>query len=305
MPSSYIFATVIICFPIIIALAFWYGVRGSGKKAKKIVFEEYIAHFAPEDAEVSWNDINIQSSNIDNFRAVGGYSTADGKKMKRGLYFRSGSLHDADKEDIRLLENLQIRTIIDVRSASESSRNKDRLPSGVRFFNCPSDNHEGVIDENGVGALFHRNKLEEHVKREYLINIQDGAKNYARMFEILADEGNVPVLVHCEQGKDRTGIFTALLLDLLGVRRQTIIAEYSLSNYSGERLFRKMKERDTVLKRMDVDLEEIKMFAVSNPVWISTVLKWVDDHGGTEAYLVNRGGMDPEAISRIKDIYLE
>lgn len=45
---------------------------------------------------------------------------------------------------------------------------------------------------------------------------------------ILANTG--PVLYHCTAGKDRTGVFSAILLSLLDVPRETIYQDYLLSN---------------------------------------------------------------------------
>jgi len=43
-------------------------------------------------------------------------------------------------------------------------------------------------------------------------------------------QGDVPVLVHCAAGKDRTGIAVALLLAVLDVPRETIVEDYLLTN---------------------------------------------------------------------------
>jgi protein-tyrosine phosphatase len=52
---------------------------------------------------------------------------------------------------------------------------------------------------------------------------------YRRMFaELLA--GHAPLAFNCSAGKDRTGIGAALLLTALGVPRETVIADYLLSN---------------------------------------------------------------------------
>jgi protein-tyrosine phosphatase len=43
-------------------------------------------------------------------------------------------------------------------------------------------------------------------------------------------EGDVPILVHCAAGKDRTGIAIALLLATLDVPHETIVEDYLLTN---------------------------------------------------------------------------
>ena len=50
------------------------------------------------------------------------------------------------------------------------------------------------------------------------------------MFEIFADAGRHPIVLHCTAGKDRTGVSTAFLLSVLGVDRALIEADYILTN---------------------------------------------------------------------------
>jgi protein-tyrosine phosphatase len=51
---------------------------------------------------------------------------------------------------------------------------------------------------------------------------------YAAMFHRIA-AGQLPLLVHCTAGKDRTGVATAVLLTTLGVPRQTVVEDYELT----------------------------------------------------------------------------
>src|SRR5438874_453262 len=45
--------------------------------------------------------------------------------------------------------------------------------------------------------------------------------------ELLSEDETLPAVVHCTAGKDRTGVLVALLLDLLGVAREQIVADYA------------------------------------------------------------------------------
>uniref|UniRef100_A0A1X7U3Y2 Tyrosine specific protein phosphatases domain-containing protein n=1 Tax=Amphimedon queenslandica TaxID=400682 RepID=A0A1X7U3Y2_AMPQE len=46
---------------------------------------------------------------------------------------------------------------------------------------------------------------------------------------LLSHEENLPVLIHCVYGKDRTGVLVALILDCIGVERETIAMDYASS----------------------------------------------------------------------------
>jgi protein-tyrosine phosphatase len=53
---------------------------------------------------------------------------------------------------------------------------------------------------------------------------------YTRFFEILLASEGKPVLWHCTQGKDRTGVAAMLLLTALGLEEDTILDEYMRTN---------------------------------------------------------------------------
>ena len=62
------------------------------------------------------------------------------------------------------------------------------------------------------------------------INIIDHAQTpVLRVLEIIADERNHPVLIHCTHGKDRTGVIVSLVLGCLGETREQILYDYEKS----------------------------------------------------------------------------
>src|SRR6516165_11019553 len=63
----------------------------------------------------------------------------------------------------------------------------------------------------------------------YRVLAYEQAASYRELFLRVAD-GALPLLFHCSVGKDRTGIAAALLLELLGVPRATIIEDYLLTD---------------------------------------------------------------------------
>jgi protein-tyrosine phosphatase len=64
----------------------------------------------------------------------------------------------------------------------------------------------------------------------YLYIVERSAPGIVELLELLGRPNAAPALVHCTAGKDRTGLTIALLLELLGVPRATIVADYVASN---------------------------------------------------------------------------
>src|SRR6185437_1714772 len=55
----------------------------------------------------------------------------------------------------------------------------------------------------------------------------------AAILRRIADAPEGPVLVHCWAGKDRTGLVSALLLELAGVPREIVAGDYAMSEEYG------------------------------------------------------------------------
>ena len=66
-------------------------------------------------------------------------------------------------------------------------------------------------------------------------------KNIKRTFfsalKILSDERNLPAMINCAHGKDRTGIVSAMVLGVLGKTNTEIAENYALSQVSDIDLF--------------------------------------------------------------------
>ena len=166
-----------------------------------------------------------------NFRDIGGYLNQDGRRVKKGLYFRAGRQDRMTNKDLAQLSDLNISTQIDLRK-KEEVLDQGRGPledMGAKYINI------SVIPEGGSEKL---NKLVGDTGisgKRYLGYLEFGPTSWLRLFGILAEEENLPVLLHCTAGKDRTGVSTAFLLSVLGVSRDIIEADYLLTNLDTER----------------------------------------------------------------------
>ena len=166
-----------------------------------------------------------------NFRDIGGYLNKDGRRIKKGLYFRAGRQDRMTDKDLAQLSDLNISTQIDLRK-QEEVLDQGRGPleaMGANYINI------AVIPEGGSDKL---NKLVGDTGisgKRYLGYLEFGPTSWLRLFGILAEEKNLPVLLHCTAGKDRTGVSTAFLLSVLGINRDIIEADYLLTNLDTER----------------------------------------------------------------------
>ena len=169
-------------------------------------------------------------ASADNFRDVAGpgdgYPTADGGRVRRGVFYRSNELQLTDA-DAATLAGLGITRIHDLRGTLEVEAHPDVSVRGatwvhVEVSGIPMEMVSGLAD---VAAA-------ERVMREVyvaFVRSPEARASYATLLTHLAT-APLPQLFHCTAGKDRTGWAAALLLEIAGVDRETILADYLLTN---------------------------------------------------------------------------
>ena len=164
-----------------------------------------------------------------NFRDLGGYRTADGRRVRWRRLFRSDSLHRATEADAgHLVDELGVVTVIDLRTSVERERGG---PVGVEARHPVRGFHLPLVDQ-----LFARPEQETALPRPdnmgdaYVAMLGLGGSNVAAVLRALAEPGALPAVLFCAVGKDRTGALSALLLSLLGVTDDDVVADYALTD---------------------------------------------------------------------------
>ena len=76
--------------------------------------------------------------NVFNFRDLGGIPTADGRKVKSGLFFRSGLLDFANDNDIAFLKTLDLLEVFDYRDRDEVDKNKEYIYERIGAKHFPT-----------------------------------------------------------------------------------------------------------------------------------------------------------------------
>ncbi len=177
-----------------------------------------------------------------NFRDLGGLKTKDGRSVKSGLLFRSAQpALNLDSESIAGIEELNLDTIFDLR---DPKCIKGRVDYQFKYTEYVNLSVLGEIDDKfrmgelDFDAIDVANwdyvnptvKDFRHKYREYLKLYEEipFSNAFAKIFEAL--DRHEKILVHCQGGKDRTGIFFFILLKALGVNENDILKDFFLSN---------------------------------------------------------------------------
>jgi len=234
-----------------------------------------------------------------NFRDIGGYLNQDGKRVKKGLYFRAGRQDRMSDKDLSQLSDLKISTQIDLRKPDEVlDQGKGPLEAmGTKYINIAvipeggSDQLSRLVGDTGISG------------KRYLGYLEFGPTSWLRLFGILANEDNLPVVLHCTAGKDRTGVSTAFLLSVLGVSREVIEADYLLTNLDTERQADFIES--TVGYPEGYDRERMMAVAGVPETAMKDFLDGVESKWGTVVEYLEKIGATQEQMDAIRANFLE
>jgi protein-tyrosine phosphatase len=178
--------------------------------------------FAPAQAYLDEVGLEraLHIAGVHNARDLGGLTGTRGI-VRRGRVLRSAALDQLTPDGARTLAGLGVRTVFDLRTREE----REQAPS--RLSAAPELAAVDVVVFDYLGTLA---DLPAGQMEMYLHLVERSASGIVSLFEYLGRPGAAPALVHCTAGKDRTGLTIALLLELLGVPRAAIVADYVASN---------------------------------------------------------------------------
>jgi protein-tyrosine phosphatase len=206
-----------------------------------------------------------------NFRDLGGHPTSQSKRVRGNMVFRSAHLAEVPEESpirsagLRTVVTLQSRTEISILGPPHADVLREvrweHIPIGDRWFR-------------------EREPISLIPGREHHAIIHDFREDWRTFFNILAERDVYPLLFHCSAGRDRTGVGAAMLLELLGVSRERIVADFLESNV----VFPKMPLAATQLE---------------------PVFELIDESGGIEAFMTAGIGLDRAVLEAIREDLLE
>lgn len=247
-----------------------------------------------------------------NFRELGGYIADEGKTVKWGQIFRGIPTcllsSDADR---KLLDSLNLRLILDLRSEEEAAKQPDYVPDGARLVRicglCHPDGTEIAFSPADKEKLLKGRLDEDHNMADAMYEqMLFGNKAFKELFRAL-EAGETPILFHCSAGKDRTGVAAMLILLALGASEEVIAKDFLQSNVCRRpELEAIWAEHADEIAANPAQKEHYLGIAGVYPESVPLVLNTIrDKFGSGDAYLEAEYGLTPARLMRLRRMYLE
>lgn len=244
----------------------------------------------------------MQCLKFDGLRNARDLSQFDNIKEKKLI--RSEELNKLSNDDIKKLqEDYNVKVVIDLRTKKER-KHKDKMIPNAKYYYLPISNYKDLKNISDKKLRKHKNglfpNLPEYYKR--LVSI-DKKEFWTDLFNIFLNEGNDgAILWHCVQGKDRTGVVTAVLYNCLGIDEDKIMEDYLYTNVNSKVPF-KYRMISIIFWFIRMRKEFIMLFTARKEYLESTIEYIKSTYGGFDGFLSQVCEIDAEKKNKLKLLY--
>ena len=241
------------------------------------------------------------------FRDFGGCGVPGGR-VKRGVLYRSNGLSHLTSADIAMLDALDIGSIYDLKAEREwQAAPTVWQRTDLEVFTFRPGHKRRLVD------MAQDYPPDADGARQLMLDFyaelpRTMAHAFAEILQRMAG-GAVPCVIHCSAGKDRTGMAVAIVLGMLGVPRETIVADYALTDRLGgveadmARSVVRDPARETLRSRYSA--AAIKAMRAADPAYILTAMGAIDAQYGALPDYLEHIGVDAAAQARLRDMLIE
>ncbi len=145
--------------------------------------------------------------------------------------------------------------------------------------------------------------FEKFMIENYRRMIFEHKEEVKKILEILSDPLNLPAIIHCNAGKDRTGWISFLLQSLLNVTEEAIIDDYLLTNrftFKNKEI-KKQRYKIGILTLGCFKFNKLQPILEARLEYLNFMMNQIKtEFGNTENYLINFCGLTSVTCRQIK-----
>ena len=234
-----------------------------------------------------------------NLRDLGGYSTIDGHMTRWQTLYRGDAISGLPCESLRILDDLEIKTVIDLRRTEELEFAPSDFKSSQKIMYMPIDLVENAAIA-GRGNIWNKTDVD---RQSYKDIIDMRRQTVTKTIGALASPGTLPAIFHCGVGKDRAGLIAALILALVGVPRRVICEDYALS---ARYLVGLYIERQALSAKVPIGYswQDFQREYCPQDAMLETFAHIDGTYGGVESYLLG-AGLAPAQLETFRNTIVE
>jgi len=219
-----------------------------------------------------------------NTRDLGGLPRPGGLTRSR-VFIRSDHLGQLNSDGRDAMLAYGVATVLDLRSRGELERTPSPFVNGTgpRYVNLELIDDANMNNIGDSGSMLER----------YLFILRSRPRAFRDVFTALAETDGT-VIYHCFAGKDRTGVVSAMILELAEVPREHIAADYRETDVQLARQYEVWIAEGSAEKQ-DAFREELRC----PPERILGVLDHLDREWGGVAGYLGSAGVTASNIQRV------
>jgi len=250
----------------------------------------------------------IPTKTLYNCRDLGGYATKDGGRTRFQVFLRSEMPAGISEEDKEVLHDYGVTVSMDFRATPESIQK-------------PSDFREGKYEwcKYMLVPTYPEADMKNSTERYWVNDTTAPGFNWGKAYITMCQRGGLWVKdaltiaaetegvlhYHCYTGKDRTGVFSAILLSLAGVDKADIAADYSMSQALLQPFYMEKMERYVALYNEDIVKGLEIPFCQTPPTNMYILLDFIEKNYGDMESFVKSCGVTDEIIEKIRAKFVE